>query len=156
MTKAAELGERQAIFVKEYLIDLNAKQAAIRAGYSAKTAEGQGSRLLRNAQVRLSVEQAQAKRSERLQITSDYVLEGIRDTVERCRQSAPILDRQGRQVFVKTPRGDLAAAYTFDSKGVLKGFELLGRHLKLFTDRQELTGRDGEPVEIKKLVVIDI
>ena len=63
------LTPKQARFVEEYLIDLNATQAAIRAGYSARTAEQQGTRLLRYAQVSQAVSEAQQTRSERTFIT---------------------------------------------------------------------------------------
>jgi hypothetical protein len=58
------LTPKQARFVEEYLVDLNAKQAAIRAGYSPKTAEVQGCRLLRNVQVAAAIQRAQAERCE--------------------------------------------------------------------------------------------
>ncbi|MBY0138369.1 terminase small subunit [Paracoccus yeei] len=71
------LTAKQARFVEEYLIDLNATQAAIRAGYSPRTAEQQGSRLLRNAQVAAAATEAQAARSAKTQITQERVLEEL-------------------------------------------------------------------------------
>lgn len=68
------LTPKQQRFVEEYLIDLNATQAAIRAGYSAKTAKQQGQRLLTNVDVSQAVAEAQAKLSERTEITQDMVL----------------------------------------------------------------------------------
>lgn len=68
------LTAKQGRFVAEYLIDLNATQAAIRAGYSEKTAEQQGSRLLSNAKVASAIAEAQSKRSKRTEITQDRVL----------------------------------------------------------------------------------
>lgn len=68
------LTDKQRRFVEEYLLDLNATQAAIRAGYSEKTANEQGSRLLANVSVAAAVAQAQKSRSERTQITADKVL----------------------------------------------------------------------------------
>lgn len=68
------LTPRQQRFVDEYLIDLNATQAAIRAGYSAGSAEVEGSRLLRNAKVAAEVSSRKAERSERTEITQDRVL----------------------------------------------------------------------------------
>jgi phage terminase small subunit len=65
---------KQARFVEEYLLDLNGKQAAIRAGYSATTGEVQASRLLRNAKVRAALEAAMQARSRRTQITADGVV----------------------------------------------------------------------------------
>lgn len=68
------LTPKQQCFVDEYLIDLNATQAAIRAGYSARTANEQGARLLANASVAAAIQAGQAERSERTQITADQVL----------------------------------------------------------------------------------
>lgn len=65
---------RQQRFVDEYLIDLNATQAAIRAGYTAKTAAHQASRLLVNVKVAEAVAAAQQRRAERTQIDADCVL----------------------------------------------------------------------------------
>lgn len=75
MTAAARpLTPKQAAFVEEYLVDLNATQAAVRAGFSARTAEQQGYRLLRNIQVAAAIAERKAKRIERLEITQDRVL----------------------------------------------------------------------------------
>lgn len=147
----AGMNDKQKRFVEEYLIDLNATQAAIRAGYSAKTATSQGERLLRNVDVQRLVVEAQAARSERTGITADYVLATIQDTIERCRQARPVLDRKGEPILVELPNGELAPAYTFDSTAVLKGAELLGKHLKLFTDKVEHTGKDGGPIQFDQV-----
>jgi phage terminase small subunit len=69
-----ELTLKQLRFVEEFLIDLNGKQAAIRTGYSPKTAEVQASRLLSNAKVDAAVKQAMQARSRRTGITADRVL----------------------------------------------------------------------------------
>lgn len=68
------LTSQQERFVEEYLIDLNATQAAIRAGYSSDTASEQGSRLLRNVKVGKAVADAMAERSVRTKVTADRVL----------------------------------------------------------------------------------
>ena len=68
---------KQQRFVDEYLIDLNATQAAIRAGYSAKTANEQGARLLTNVSVRSAIAAAQQERAKRTHITQDRVLQEI-------------------------------------------------------------------------------
>ena len=65
---------KQARFVEEYLVDLNGKQAAIRAGYSVKAAEVQASRLLNFAKVRIAINAAMRARSRRTAITADRVL----------------------------------------------------------------------------------
>ena len=127
-----KLTAKQARFVEEYLIDLNATQAAVRAGYSEATAKQQGSRLLTNVDVQAAITAKQATRSERVRITQDYVLSSIVDVMERCKQVSPVLDRKGDPVMVETPTGELAAAYTFNAMAVLKGAELAGKHLGMF------------------------
>ncbi len=112
-----KLTPKQQRFVSEYLIDLNATQAAIRAGYAKSGASVEGTRLLANAKVAAAVAAAQAKRSERTEITQDYVLALIVDTAERCKLSVD-----------------------YNPNAVLKGAELLGRHLAMFTDKQHHTG----------------
>lgn len=74
MTK---LTPKQARFVEEYLVDLNATQAAIRAGYSARTAHSQGQRLLKHVEVAASVAAGQQDRSGRTEITADRVLQEL-------------------------------------------------------------------------------
>jgi len=68
------LTAKQQRFVEEYLIDLNATQAAIRAGFSRKTAEQQGYQLLQKTSVAQAIEVAVAERSQRTQITADQVI----------------------------------------------------------------------------------
>lgn len=72
-----KLTAKQAAFVEEYLVDLNATQAAIRAGYSAKTAEQQGPRLLGNVGVKAAIQAGQAARSARTEIAADAVLKAL-------------------------------------------------------------------------------
>ncbi len=141
---------KQQRFVAEYLIDLNATQAAIRAGYSEKTAQPQSARLLSNAMVKKAVAAAQAERQERTEITQDYVLTSIMETMERCKQAEPVKYQNGDQVYVDTPDGEVAPAYKFDAGAVLRGAELLGKHLAMFTDKQNVTYHDGDRQEVQE------
>lgn len=133
------MSPKQQRFVEEYLIDLNATQAAIRAGYSERTAYSIGQENLTKPEIAAAVQVEMDKRSERTALTTDYVLNGIREVAERCLQRAPVMvgrgedrsqliDEEGRHVW------------TFDATGANKSFELLGKHLKLFTDRVEHSG----------------
>jgi len=128
------LTAKQERFVAEYLIDLNATQAAVRAGYSEKTARQVGAENLSKPDISAAIAEAQAKRSERTEITQDYVLSSIAETMERCKQARAVLDRKGQPVLVGTPTGGLAPAYAFDAGNVLRGAELLGKHLGMFKD----------------------
>ena len=131
---------KQEAFVREYLVDLNATQAAIRAGYSETTAYSIGQENLTKPEIATSIQKAMDARSQRTDITADYVLQSIVSTMERCKQAEPVFDRKGDPVILATPDGELAKAYTFNAMGVLKGAELLGKHLKLFTDKVEHSG----------------
>ncbi len=137
-----KLTAKQDRFVAEYLIDLNATQAAIRAGYSEKTAQMIGSENLSKPMIATAVAAAQAKRSERTEITQDYVLASIMETMERCKQAEPVTYQNGNPVMIDTADGDIAPAYKFDAAAVLKGAELLGRHLAMFTDKSVVERRD--------------
>ncbi len=71
------LPPRQSLFVLQYLVDLNATQAAIRAGYSKRTADVQGPRLLGNVRIAAAIAKAQKSREHRLEITADKVTQEI-------------------------------------------------------------------------------
>lgn len=140
----AKLTDKQTAFVREYLLDLNATQAAIRAGYSERTASRIGPQLLGKTCVREAIEKAQAKRARRVEVTQDYVLSNLVEVVERTMQRAPVTDRKGEQVTDEDGR----AVWTFDAKGANRALELLGKHLGIFTDkvRAEVSGPDGGPM----------
>lgn len=140
----AKLTDKQTAFVREYLVDLNATQAAIRAGYSERTASRIGPQLLGKTCVREAIEKVQAKRAQRVEVTQDYVLSNLVEVVERTMQRAPVLDRKGEQVTDEEGR----AVWTFDAKGANRALELLGKHLGIFTDkiRAEVSGPDGGPM----------
>ena len=139
-----KLTDKQKEFVRQYLVDLNATQAAIRAGYSVKTAYRQGADLLQKTSIREAIEKAQAKRARRVEVTQDYVLSNLVEVVERTMQRAPVLDRKGEQVTDEEGR----AVWTFDAKNANRALELLGKHLGIFTDkiRAEVSGPDGGPM----------
>jgi phage terminase small subunit len=132
------LSGKQQVFVDEYLKDLNATQAAIRAGYSKKTAEDIGRQALRKAPVAAAIQKVMDERSKRTKITADYVLNGIKNTIERCAQEEPVRDQEGNET----------GEYKFEANAVLKGYELLGKHLKLFTDKVEHSQDQPFVVEI--------
>lgn len=71
------LNDKQARFVAEYLVDLNGTQAAIRAGYSAKTAESQASTLLRNPKISEAVAAGKSKQLDKLDLSAERVLREI-------------------------------------------------------------------------------
>lgn len=130
---ADKLTAKQQRFVEEYLVDLNATQAAIRAGYSARTANEQAARLLAKVSVSQAVAAAQAERSARVSVSADYVVNNLVEIVERCMQRAPVLTMKGEQVVDDEGRN----VWRFDAKGANRSLELLGKHLGMFTDKIE-------------------
>jgi len=71
------LTDKQKRFVEEYLVDLNATQAAIRAGYSAKTAGSIGEENLKKPEIAAAIQEAMDARSKRTEITADRVLQEL-------------------------------------------------------------------------------
>ena len=124
--------DRQEFFCREYLVDYNGTQAAIRAGYSQKTAYSQGSRLLKNANVLSRVRELQAEKTAQLSISQDWVVHQLVDVIQKCKDPVPVetWDYEGK-AMVKT------GEYMFDSKGVTKALELLGKHLGMYIDKIE-------------------
>lgn len=157
---------RQKRFVEEYLIDLNATQAAIRAGYSAHTAEQTASRLLRNVKVQEAIAAAQQARSQRTEITQDRVLREIASlSFADIRQ---LFDSNGRLRSVHELPDDVASAIaSVDSYEEFAGsgderrrigevrkiklwdkvsaLTLLAKHLGMLTEKREISGPNGGP-----------
>lgn len=144
------LGDRAAAFCREYMVDMNATQAAIRAGYSPKTAGVQASRLLKNVKIIECLNVLKAERVKRTEIDADYVLTTIQDTIERCRQAKPAMTAMDEPIFVENPEGQMVPMCEFQPVAVLKGCELLGKHLKMFTEKHEHSGPGGGAIRINK------
>jgi phage terminase small subunit len=157
----AQLTPRQARFVQEYLTDLNATAACVRAGYSAKTAYANSSQLLAKPQVRDAVEAAMAKRAERLEVKADDVLRELL-RIARCdvgqafRPDGTLLPLHEMPEDVRRAISGFEVEELYEgadgekfSLGKVKkvkfwdktrGLELLGKHLRLFTDKVEHSG----------------
>lgn len=130
-----KLSPKQERFAREYLLDLNATQAAIRAGYSPKTAYSMGQRLLKNVEVQKAVQSAMDERSKRTEVNADYVLTNLLEIVERCMQRAPVLHK-GEQVVDEEGN----SVWCFDGKNAIRALELLGKHKGMWTDKVEMSG----------------
>ncbi len=115
---------KQAAFVDEYLIDLNSTQAAIRAGYSAKTAEWIGPQLLGKTHVAAEIAKRMEDRSKRTEITQDRVLTDIELIKQDAMRKA--YDKNGNEAMI-------------NHTSALKACELQGRHLQMWNDKVALT-----------------
>lgn len=123
---AGKLTPKQDRFVAEYLVDLNATQAAIRAGYSKKTADVQGPRLLGNVRISDEITRRRAVIADKLEITQEWVIKKLVDNVERAMQAEPVLSVDG------TPMG----VYNYAGSVANGALTLLGKHLGMFAERQ--------------------
>lgn len=127
------LNPKQQRFVEEYLIDLNATQAAIRAGYSEKTAGEQAARLLKNVIIKHAIQSKQLEIQSRTQVTADFVIGGFVEVANRCMQKVPVMEfdpTTKRKRQKKTEDGE--GVWEFDSSGANKALEMLGKHLGVF------------------------
>ncbi len=119
------LTNKQAIFFKEYLIDLNATQAAIRSGYSVKTARVIGAENLTKPAIKQAISLAMTERSSHLKITAAKILADI----ELTKQDAMRLTAENQTMN--------------NHQAVLKACELQGRHIQMFVDKVELEVTDN-------------
>ncbi|RSE27619.1 terminase small subunit [Acinetobacter johnsonii] len=153
----ANLTPKQQRFVEEYLIDLNATQAAIRAGYSEKTAKSIGQENLTKPDIQKAIEEAQSKRAEQTQIDAAYVLKRLVEIDQM--DVLDIMDDDGNikplRDWPKIWRQYISNIETIsmdDGEGWLKkikwpdkvkNLELLGRHVSVgaFKDKVEHSGK---------------
>lgn len=141
-TGLRELTAKQALFVQEYMVDLSATNAAIRAGYSPKSAGTYAHEMLGLPHVQAAVTEAFAARAERTKITADYVLAQAVKIHECCMQEVePFTDRYGEQIHDKEGR----PLFVFNAAGATKALELVGKHIdvRAFSDKLDLTNSDG-------------
>lgn len=120
--KPRGLTAKQERFCAEYLMDLNATQAAIRAGYSPRTAAQAAHKLGEKSSVSERIQELQADRSQRTQVTADRVIERLEALYERAMATEPVLDKEGK------PTGLLV----YDAATALKVLELEGKHLGMW------------------------
>ena len=131
MSAKGDLTPKQKRFVDEYLVDLNATQAAIRAGYSEKTARAIGQNLLTKVDIQQAIKARMDRRSRRVNITQDEIVSDLLEIKERCMQSRPVVTPKGEQVYDEAGN----AIWAFDAKNAIKALELLCKHLAMFTDK---------------------
>lgn len=162
---ANELNEKQKRFADAYVISLNAKQSAIEAGYSENSAEVTGCRLLSDVKVDAYIQERLHKRSERTEITQDFVLRELakiagfdaRDMFE-ADGSVKLVKDWNDSVGASVASFDIAEIFSGTgeqkqavglskraaSRDKIKALELLGKHLGMFRDRVEVTGANGK------------
>ena len=130
-----KLTKKQETFAKEYLIDLNCTQAAIRAGYSEKTAYSIGSRLLKNVEILSLIEELREERAKQLNLDAYWVLKRLKEISDKSMQAEPVYqwDYEAQSMV---PTGE----FKFDSTGANKSTELIGKHLGMFKETYKYQG----------------
>ncbi|MCJ0927912.1 terminase small subunit [Acinetobacter lwoffii] len=167
----AGLTDKQQRFVDEYLIDLNATQAAIRAGYSEKTAAAIGAENLIKPNIQNAIQEAQARRQEQTQIDAAYVLKrlveidqmDVLDIMDDQMKIRPVNEwpKVWRQYVVNLENLELSDGEGYFKKikwpDKTKNLELLGKHVSVgaFKDKIEHTGKDGGPIDLSLKVVFE-
>lgn len=163
------LNAKQDMFCREYLIDLNATQAAIRAGYSEKTANEQGARLLANVSVQSRISELKTERSDRIGIDADYVLRRLAE-IDQMDVLDILNDDGGIKPISKWPKVwrttlsglDINTSITnFDettTENILKkikwpdkvkNLELLGKHINVQAFKEKVETEHSGEVNVK-------
>lgn len=128
---------KQAAFAEEYLIDLNGTQAAIRAGYSARTAHIAAHKLLAKPAIAARVAELKRARSEALAVDAQWVLEQAVEVYKRCAQAIePALHPKTRRQLKSE---DGRPLFTFNSASALRALELIGKHVDIGAFRDFVT-----------------
>ncbi len=135
----------------------SAEKAYVAIGYSKKGAAACASRLLKTAKVKARVNELKAEIAkqvvEKTAVDAAWVRSRIVEVVERSMQNAPVLDGFGRPVLIKTKKGDLVPAYTFNAKGALVGLKMLGEDVGMFKAPPVVPPDPNEPARVTNNIV---
>lgn len=160
------LNTRQRAFVDEYLLDLDGTAAARRVGFAPRSAKQTATKLMKLPQVQDAIAVAQAERAERLRIKADEVLTELAHLVRSdvrnlfhpdgaLKRPHELDDATARSVasvkVVTTAKGEGAVEHVAEIKfwDKNKAIESAARHLGMFKDRVELTGKDGGAIQVE-------
>jgi phage terminase small subunit len=157
-----KISDKEALFVRHYLVDLSYANAARRAGYSVKTAKEQGYQMAQRPQVRAAIDKAMAERAKRLDTQADDVLREIARmamfdpahvTAVTCPEDIALLPEDVRRAIV---------GWSWDRQGKFTvklakegALDMLGRHHGLFKDRVEHSGPNGGPIPVTGVTMSD-
>lgn len=128
--KGSKLGSKQRLFVSEYLVDLNATAACVRAGYKTNNPTRLGTELLRHPLIKAGVEAGLTKRMEINEIKADYLINKLVSIIEATESDNP--------------------------QACLRAIELAGKSIALWKERQEISGPDGDAIRMEQKVKQDV
>ena len=125
------LTELQRRFCEEYVRDPRGTNAVARAGYETKYPNRIAFQLLENPAVRITIDSLRAQRTKNSDVTKDYVLQGIQKTIRLAEENNNL-------------------------NALLRGYELLAKHLGMFIERTEISGPDGEAIKMEQKTKEDV
>lgn len=124
------LTDKMRLFCQEYMKDMNKRQAVLRAGYDTKNPDQMAEQLWAHPMVKAEIARLQELKSADNELTTKYVITKLITIVEDNQSSNPT--------------------------AALRGLELLGKHLGLYKERQEISGPDGEAIQMEQKVKQDV
>lgn len=125
------LTTKQRLFCEEYLKDLNASRAVLRAGYKTENPNRIGHELMQKEGVRFAIDGLMADRAEKTKVDANFVIQKVLKSIERSEES----------------RNEAA---------LLRGAELLARHLGMFVDKTEISGPEAGAIELERKTREDV
>ena len=140
------LSNKQQRFCEEYIKDANATQAYIRAGYSKGGARESASRLLSKVNIRAYIDELRKPITEKCLVDAEFVINSLVNVAQKCQQAKPVMvfnpidkcmEHKKEEYLDEEGKVTVENLYEFDSSGANRALELLGKHLKLFTDKIE-------------------
>lgn len=135
------LTDKQIRFCEEYMVDLNATQAAIRAGYSETSARQIAADNLSKHDIQDYIAGLREEVSKKLNLDAIWVLQRLKDISDRCVQAEPVMTTAADGSKVES------GEYKFDSSGANKATELIGKHLGMFGDKLDVSSK-GQPLKM--------
>lgn len=127
--KGSKLSAKMLAFVDEYLVDLNASAAVLRAGYKSRNRNRMASELLRHPLIKAEIEKRTEKRRDDMELRADYLINKLINIIEN---------------------DEIKTADT------LRAIELAGKSIALWKERQEISGPDGGAIETEQKVKQDV
>jgi len=127
-----EYTEQELRFIEEYCVDLNPKQAALRAGHLKTTAGRWAQDLLRDTRIQHGIDLRREEMNKASVVSAEWIRTRLKTVAERCMQAEPVMIREGGKMVE-------SGEYKFDSNGANKALEHLGKHIGMFIERSVVT-----------------
>lgn len=140
------LTNKQELFIREYLVDCNATQAAIRAGYSQDTAYSIGHENLSKPEIKVRIDEGLKRLGHKAEVSAEWVRQRLKENALKSLQAEPVYDAEGNPIGV----------YKYQANAANRALELLGRDQGMFSDRLELTLTSDAKNIIQKLAQLAI